>query len=172
MKKWKIIGIAVFVIALVVLSFTVSSNKKGTSVNTSASESDKIVQNAQTEAASITEDEEKDPIYIDVSTYLDYREDSTPRIILIERPTCGYCQIAEPIINNIAYEYDLDIHYLNTDDFTDEDFTSLVESDEKFTSFGTPYLFIVHDGEIVAEVDGLTDHDHYIYFFQENGFIE
>ena len=173
MKKWQIAGIVIVILVVIILSFTVGN--KGTS-NTSSGEISNdpqtVLNNAENESASIAANERKESTQIDVYTYLDYKAGSEAKIILLARPTCHYCQIAEPIIENVAYEYNLEINYLNTDNFTDETQSLFVQSDEAFQKgFGTPYLFIVKDGNIVDAVDGLTDRAHYVLFFTDNGFI-
>ncbi|MBR3211234.1 MAG: thioredoxin family protein [Bacilli bacterium] len=178
MKKWKIIGIVVLVLVLVVLSFVVSS--KGGSGDgsypepeiTLSNDVNTIIENAQEESASVTENQKKKPTEIRVADYIEFKADSEPRIILVARPTCGYCNIAEPIIYKISKEYDLDIYYLNTDEFTEAELTDFVQSDERFQELGTPYLMVVQDDEIIDNVDGLTDYAHYVDFFQRNGFID
>ena len=172
MKLWQKIGIAVGVVVLIVLSFIVTNNGD-VNTPTLSNDPETIINNAQEESALVKENEVKEPIQIDVDKYLEYKAGSEAKLILLARPTCGYCNIAEPIINNIAYEYAVEVNYLNTDEFTEESQVEFVQSDEAFSDgFGTPYLFVVKDGEIIDAVDGLTDHAHYIDFLQRNGFIE
>ena len=174
MKKWQIAGIIVVVLVVLVLAFVVDNKgtNSGSTSNELSEDVDTIINNAQQESQAVIDTERKESIQIDINTYLEYKAASEARIILLARPTCGYCQIAEPIIENIAYEYNLDINYLNTDNFTDETQTAFVQSDDAFKEgFGTPYLFIVKDGSIVDAVDGLTDRAHYVQFFTDNGFI-
>lgn len=173
MKNWKIIGIIAVVLVVIVLSFVVGNKGDDYEDMTLSNDPNTIMANAQSESSSISTSEMKEPNQIDVYQYLEYREASEATIILLARPTCGYCQIAEPIIKNVAYRYNLEINYLNTDNFTEEAQALFVQSDEEFSSgFGTPLLFIVKDGAIIDEVDGLTDRAHYIEFFRANGFIE
>ena len=57
------------------------------------------------------EAEKGDFIQIDINQYLEMYNGSEKQIILIARPTCHYCQIAEPILQNLVYEYKLNINY-------------------------------------------------------------
>ena len=123
------------------------------------------------ESNNVLESEKKDFNEVTLSQYLDLYNGSSSSIVLIARPTCYYCQIAEPIIQNIAYKYDLTINYLNTDNFNEEDQASLVKSDDYFKEFGTPSVLIVGDGEIKNKLEGLTLTDNYISFFKQNNFI-
>lgn len=132
----------------------------------------KIFENAQKESASVKESEKKELNDINIDTYLEYYQGEENKIILIARPTCSYCQIAKPIIQNIAYEKAVEVFYLNTDNFKNDDETKLVKSNEFFSEgFGTPLLLVVKNNKIVDKIDGLTDKAHYIEFFKNNGFI-
>ena len=177
MNKYVKIGLIILAVVLVfVLAFAVDSNN--TTTNTSSEETElsedaeTIIAKSQEESAAVKESEKKEFAQIDVNTYLSYLNGSEAQIILLARPTCGYCQIAEPIIQNAAYEYNIDINYLNTDNFQAEDTQNFINSNEIFQEgFGTPFLFIVKDGGIIDMIDGLTDKAHYIEFFKKNGYI-
>ena len=173
-QKGKYAGIVltmILVILLLIASFA-GSNKEE-SVNELNSEDPNIVlANAQQESEKITKEEQKELSEINVDTYLEYYNGEENKLVLLARPTCHYCQLAEPIIKKIAKDYEIDIVYLNTDNFQGEDQQKLVNSDEFFKDgFGTPVLLCVGNGKINDKVDGLTDTNHYISFFQKNGFI-
>ncbi len=160
------------VLCVIIASFTIKPKTNGNSENLS-NDMNVIIANAEKESASVTEEEKKEFININVEQYLEYYNGSEKKIVLLARPTCHYCQIAEPIIQKVAKEYDLDIYYLNTDEFTEDDQQTFVNSDEKFkTGFGTPFLMILKDGGITDSVDGLTDYAHYVYLFRKNSIIK
>ena len=93
--------------------------------------------------------------------------------MLFSRPTCGYCQIAEPILRHISYQYDFTIYNVNVDEMDDDDNSKLLESDDFFSNgYGTPLLIVVSDGEVVDMINGLVDTATYVDFFTDNGFIE
>lgn len=168
--KW--ILIVVFAV-LVVMSFFVGRQENSKEDDNKMTEdASVIIANAQEESNNVKEEETKELSEINMDTYLEYYNGEENKIILIARPTCQYCQIAEPIIKNIAYENDLEINYLNTDNFSGDDEANLVKSNEFFSQgFGTPLLLVVSKGEIVNKVDGLTDKAHYTEFFKTSGFI-
>lgn len=174
--KLKIIGIIVIVmIVLVLASLVGGKSKENTKTPTEGLSNDPevILSNAQKESSAIKEEEKKEFVQIDVAKYLQYYSGSETKIILLARPTCSYCLIATPILQKIMKDYNIEINYLNTDNFTSEDQTAFVKSDESFSNgFGTPVLFIVKDNSIVDKVDGMTDTAHYIEFFKKNGYIE
>lgn len=176
MKKKTIIGIVIAAVIVLLLIAGASIEEKTGSSSTSNSstseDADTIVANAQSESDAVSDDEKKDFTEINVDTYLEYYAGSENKLVLVARPTCSYCQIAEPIIQNLAYKYDIEIYYLNTDDFSDDDSSNFVASDDTFSEgFGTPMLLLVSNNEIVDMIDGLTDTAHYTAFFQQYGYI-
>ena len=178
MKNNKIIIGIIAVVALLMISFFITpkknNEKQNKENNTNITEdANTILANAQKESTNIKDSEKKDFINIDVNKYLEYFNGTEKKIVLIGRPTCHYCEIAEPILHNVAFEYNLDINYLNIDNFSEEDTANFYHSDESFSEgFGTPTLLIVSEGKIHDKVDGLTDKTHYIEFFKLNDFIK
>jgi thiol-disulfide isomerase/thioredoxin len=165
-KTGTIILIVVLAIVCIIAMNITGGSEKTTSNTTSSS-------TAEEESAAVKDSEKKDFVTIKIDKYLEYYKGSTNTIILIARPTCHYCQIAEPILHNVAYKYDLTINYLNTDDFSSDDETTLVNSDSYFKNgFGTPLLLIVSNSKIVDKVEGLTTSEAYTSFFKTNGFIK
>ena len=174
-KKKVFISVGIILAVILLIACSTIREKTGTSndLNNTSNDASTIVANAQKESNAVKDSEKKDFTQIDVDKYLDYYKGEENTLILIARPTCHYCQIAEPIIQNIAYKYDININYLNTDEFKDDDQEKLVNSDDTFTNgFGTPLLLVVSNNKIVDSVDGLTDNAHYTEFFKKYGYIK
>ncbi len=168
--------VAVGIVLLCSLCYFASSaatNKLGDTYAKASNNANNITARAQEESEKISEDEMKDFEDIDVDTYIDLYNDDEKAVVLFSRPTCGFCQIAEPILHHIAYQYDLTIKHVNTDEMDSDDSTNLVESDDYFSEgFGTPLLVVVANGKIIDVVSGLVDTSSYIDFFSDNGLIE
>lgn len=182
-KVFKGIVIAVLVVLVCALCYFASSAasaKAGESYSDSSNSTEQtsndamdMTTRAQEESANVSDDEKKDFNDIDIDRYLELYDGDENAIVLFSRPTCGYCQIAEPILHHIAYQYDLTINHINTDEMDSDDETNLVQSDDYFSEgFGTPLLLVVSDGKIVDKISGLVDTDTYVKFFTTNGFIE
>lgn len=171
-----LIVIGVLVVCLISFLVTPSnendsaSNKNNVNLD---SDSGSVIDNAQQDSSIVKDDEKKELTVIDVDTYLDFYNGDEKTIVFIGRPTCGYCELAQPIIENIAYENDLEIKYLNTDEFSDDDEDKFMGSDEAFSNgFGTPLLVVISNGEITGKLEGLVDKENYIDFFEEYEFIK
>jgi len=169
------ISVLLLVVLIIISCFVGDKNNNSTSKSNNSNEENPqvIIENAQKESSSVKEEERKELPEIKMDTYLDYYSGEEKKLVLLARHTCSYCQIAEPIIENLAYKYDLDISYLNTEKFKDDDESKLVKSDEFFSNgFGTPLLLIVGENKIIDKVDGATDTAHYTDFLKVNGYID
>ena len=166
-----ILGIVLAVILIIICSM-VGTDSNNTKTDKVMEDGQTIVTNAQKESEAVKDEEKKEFTQINVEKYLEYFSGEENKIILVARPTCHYCQIAEPILQNVSFKYNIEINYLNTDEFSDDDQTKFINSDDTFKDgFGTPLLLIVSNNKIVSSVNGLTDEAHYISFFKTNGFI-
>ena len=165
-KVFGIIGIIVLIILFIIsCSINLNENKKDNSED--------ILENAINESAIVKESEQKAFTEINVDEYINKYNGEEKSIILIARPGCQYCQIAEPILHNIAYKYDISINHLNTDNFQGDDSKKFIESNSFFSNgFGTPMLLIVSNSRIDDMIDGVTDTRHYVEFLKENRFIK
>lgn len=175
-KLYKTVGITLGVVLFLVISFMVSSNnseeyKDGNS-SVEQNEED-LYEIALKDAASVVDEKRKNPKEISIDDYINLYNEDGGKIVLLSRPTCNYCQIATPILENIIYETDIEINYINTNELDDDGNKKLVSSDEYFNDgFGTPLLLVVGDGEIKDKIEGLTTKDNYISFFEKNKFLE
>lgn len=167
-----ILGVVAVIVVIVCCVATSGVKKEGTGLSSGAADVNDIVYRAQNESAAVADDERKENIDINVDEYLDMYNGSDKKIVLLASPSCGYCTIAEPIIQNIAYKYNIDIHYLNAGEFDSDAKSKFVSSNELFAAgYGTPMLLLVSDNKIHDYVDGLTDTEGYMNFFEENGYI-
>lgn len=170
--KEKNIGIVLVVITLVlviIIGFFISSNKSNTETKKSYNN---ITDQAVAESRAVKDSEKKEFTDINVNKFIELYKGTENKIVLFSRPTCGYCQIAEPILQNIAYKYNIEINHVNTDEMSEEDSNNLKAVNEEFDSFGTPFLVIVSNNGIVDKVSGLTVKSSYKEFFKKYKFIK
>ncbi len=132
-----------------------------------------ILTTAQKESKSISEKEQKPFVDITIDEYLEIYGKQDTSLVLIYKTNCNYCKIAEPILKNLIYQYNLTIYGMNIDNFTSEDKKKLLESDEYFTQgLVTPLLLIVKEKKFVDKVEGLLDQSHYKEFLEAYDFIK
>ena len=168
MNKTRTIFIVILVImailAAVAIIFSVTKDDRSAK---------KLIGDSSKEADEIDSKHMRDFKIIDVDKYLElYKSDKTS-VIILGRAGCEYCSIAEPILKNISYEYEVDFYYLSIDTFSGDDSTKFLESDEYFKEKGgvnTPTVLIVNKGIVDMNV-GLDDTEGYENFFKENNII-
>lgn len=109
---------------------------------------------------------------ISVSQYLELLKGSEKSIVLVARPTCYYCQQFTPVLKEAMEDMNLTINYVNTDEFTQDDWSSFQKSLEYLQGddWGTPLTLIVQSGKLVDKNNGYTDIDKIKTFFTDNGF--
>lgn len=176
-KLFKIIGIVIASLLFILVSFAISNSTSEeyskNSTSESSSSGDDTLEVATKEAGEISDDERKSPDEISIDDYLNLYDASQNSIVLLSRPTCSYCKIATPILENIIYKYNVKINYLNIDNLDDDATAKLVSSDDYFSQgYGTPLLLVVGNGKISDKIEGLTTKNDYISFFKENKFME
>jgi len=168
-KKIKIMIGILLGVALIVVCFCLNPD---TEENNLLTDPEMILANAEEQSSAITEEEQKDFIESTVSEFLEKYQQAEASAFLISRTGCQYCQIAEPILKKIAKEYDIDIYNLNTVTFSEEDIENFKNSHEIFQgNFGTPFLMVIQNGDIMVYQDGLTDYEHYIDLLQTGNII-
>ena len=180
-KNWiTLVVVTLVVVGLFTLCFFVEGDNSDNTIQkreeteTTSTDVNSVVANAQKESAEIKDSEMDELDEIDVDEYLEMYSDSDElELVYVARPTCSYCQIAEPIVRKLDKDYDLDINYLNTDEFKGNDQNDFIKSDDLFAEgFGTPMLLLVGKDSIVDYVDGLSDTAGYKDFFKKNDLIK
>lgn len=108
---------------------------------------------------------------VSIDEYLNLIKSSDKQIILIARPTCGYCEKFTPILKQAIEDMNLTINYVNTDNFSSDDWSKFQNSFDYLASneWGTPLTLIVQNGEIVDKNNGYVELDAIKEFFTKNG---
>ena len=167
-KKSNIIFIVVAIVLLIgIIILSTLANTKDKTID-----DNDIYQVILNESNNVSDKEKKAFTRINVSEYLDIFNGEETKIVIVGREGCNYCKIAEPIIQNIMYKYNLDIYYLSTDDFTVETEEMFMSSDPELESFATPLILVVSNGHIFTSYEGLDTTDGYTKLFKEYGFIK
>lgn len=111
---------------------------------------------------------------ISVDEFVELTKKNEKSIVLVARPTCTYCVKFTPILKEAKDDMNLVINYVNTDDFTEEDWPKFEGSLEFFSEvkWGTPLTLIVQKGTVVDYNNGYTELESIKEFFRNNGFGE
>ena len=96
----------------------------------------------------------------------------TKEVIYIGRPTCPYCNLTMPILENLSEKYEFTYNYINIDETTSSDLNKILAYFEiNSKDFGTPYIAIVENGEVIASKNGYAEEEVMFNFFKENSVI-
>lgn len=110
---------------------------------------------------------------ISIDKYLELIKKPEKNIILVARPTCGYCEQFTPVLKQAMGDMKLTINYINTDEFSQDDWTKFTNSLPYLKEeWGTPLVLITQNGELVEKSEGYTELDTIKTFFKNNGFGE
>jgi predicted bacteriocin transport accessory protein len=94
-------------------------------------------------------------------------------LIYLGRPTCGWCNKIRPHLNYMTEKYDLSFIYVNMDEISSGDQTTLFSKlDIDVNEFGTPYLAVIKDGKKIAEQVGFVPEEELFKFVQDNKLID
>ena len=108
-------------------------------------------------------------------TYSEYEEKmntEAPFLVVVVRDGCGYCEMYEPILEEVAGEYKIPIYYINMSNLSSEEYTALGTSNSYFKKnqgkWGTPTTLFIKDGKTVDCILGSRTKEELEKIFKEN----
>lgn len=109
-------------------------------------------------------------------TYSEYAEKldmEAPFVVVIKRDGCGYCDMYEPIVTEVAGEYNLPIYYINMSNLTSEEQSALASSNSylRKNQWGTPTTLFMYGKTVVDSIGGYVEKEALVEFVKENFII-
>lgn len=112
-------------------------------------------------------------------TYSEYEEKmntEAPFLVVVVRDGCGYCEMYEPILEEVAGEYKIPIYYINMSNLNSEEYTALGTSNSYFKKnqgkWGTPTTLFMYGESVIDSISGYVDKDEFVDFVKENFKVE
>lgn len=107
---------------------------------------------------------------ITYSNYLEKIDSNEPFLVVIVKDGCGYCEMYEPILKEVADEYNLPINYINLTNLTEEEYNDLAQSNAylKKNQWGTPTTLFMLGDSVIDSIGGYVDKDKFVDFVKEN----
>ncbi|MGM9875935.1 MAG: thioredoxin family protein [Bacilli bacterium] len=112
-------------------------------------------------------------------TYSEYEEKmntEAPFLVVVVRDGCGYCEMYEPILEEVAGEYKIPIYYINMSNLSSEEYTALGTSNSYFKknqgNWGTPTTLFMYGKSVIDSIPGYVDKDELVDFVKENFKVE
>lgn len=93
-------------------------------------------------------------------------DNGDPFIVIIERASCGYCNMYMPIVEEVAKEKKIPIYYIDTDTLTSEEFDLLNNSNSylKRNQWGTPTTLFMLGDRVLEYIDRYVEKDSFLNF--------
>lgn len=113
-------------------------------------------------------------VQINYSEYEELINSEEPFIVVISSATCSHCQNFMPVVEEVSEEHNIPVKYVDLDEFSNEDMSSLSTSNSflKRNQWGTPTTLILVGDTVVDSLEGETDEETLIDFFDENIVVE
>ena len=106
-------------------------------------------------------------------TYSEYEElmaSNKPFLAVVIHDGCHYCEMYEPIVEEVANEYGIPVNYINLAKLSSDEYNSLSNSNSylRTKKWGTPTtLFMVGD-KVIDSIGQYVDKDTFVSFIKEN----
>ena len=90
-------------------------------------------------------------------------------IVIIERASCGYCEMYMPIVEEVAKEKKIPIYYIDTDELTSEEANKLSTTNDylKKNNWGTPTTLFMLGDRVLDSIGGYTEKDSVVAFLKD-----
>lgn len=107
---------------------------------------------------------------ITYSEYAEKLDKEAPFVVVLKRDGCGYCDMYEPIVTEVAGEYSLPIYYINLSNLTADEQSALSTSNSylRKNQWGTPTTLFMYGKTVVDSIGGYVEKDSFVEFVKEN----
>lgn len=95
------------------------------------------------------------------------------QVIFLGRPTCGYCNLLKPIMDETTNKYNIDYLYINTDWLKEKELDKILKAlDIRKKTFTTPRILITEDNKVINQNIGYIDDIELFHFLKNNSLID
>lgn len=108
---------------------------------------------------------------ISYSEYQEKVKNNELFLVVIVRDGCGYCEMFEPIAQEVANDYKLPFYYINLTNLSNEEREDLSTTNKylkKNSRWGTPTTLFMYGENIVDSISGYVEKDTFVDFVKEN----
>ena len=106
-------------------------------------------------------------------SYTEYEElmnSNKPFLMVIIQDGCGYCEMYEPVVEEVANELGIPVNYLNLTNLSSEESNKLSKSNSylKKNQWGTPTTLFMLGDSVIDSIGVYVDKDKFVDFVKEN----
>ena len=92
------------------------------------------------------------------SQYKDILEKEGLHFVYVGTPYCGFCEMIEPILEELQEEENIIFNYLNISTMTDSEYEDIESTADFFREpWGTPALLVVKNNEVINTISGYRE---------------
>lgn len=100
-------------------------------------------------------------------------QEGTSDVLFLGRPTCSFCNLFKPILEETSKKYHVKYQYINTDWFTKKELNQILDKLEiRRSTFSTPRLIITENTKIKDHYIGYMDDISLFHYFKKNNLID
>lgn len=139
---------------------------------------DDEIQNIQTKVNPLLDENEvvdentkKEIEIIDFDKYKELYSSNKLTTILLIRNVCEWCDYVKPILEHVAYIYDLDVKYLDISKLSDEQYIELLGQSKDLLGTNAPVFIYVRNNKIIAVDEGAKGTDDLVSMFRNRKVI-
>lgn len=154
-SKQKDIILILLVVVLLIVACIVTSTKKESKVDIELPVA--VEGEAGTKTISYTE-------------YEDLMNSNKPFLMVIIQDGCGYCEMYEPVVEEVANELGIPVNYLNLTNLSSEESNKLSKSNSylKKNQWGTPTTLFMVGNKVIDSIGQYVEKDDFVSFVKEN----
>lgn len=105
----------------------------------------------------LREEEQKELISMSMEDLRNTLNNKEKKFVMLGTETCHWCVYQKPILKAIAYQYDIELYYMDLNQLSGDEYSELTTLHESLEKFGTPTFIIVQDGKVVeVSIGGMT----------------
>ena len=106
-------------------------------------------------------------------TYSEYEElmaSNKPFLAVVINDGCHYCEMYEPIVEEVANEYGIPVNYINLAKLSSDEYNSLSNSNSylRTKKWGTPTTLFMVGNKVIDSIGQYVDKDTFVSFIKEN----
>ena len=117
-----------------------------------------------------TDEELTGIIPTNLSLFNEIKNNNESTVVYIGTPNCPACVTFYPILEAVVEEHNLDVYYIQIDRWSTSDRNAIFQTFEEFQY--TPSIYIINNGEQIAELVGGVSEEDLAQFLKENNIIE
>lgn len=105
-----------------------------------------------------------------VNKFNKYYNSKERKIIYYASPTCSWCSLETPILEELAEKYELDYYYVDSSKLSTNQRNEVLKKLDR-EKHSTPLTAIVENGKLIDIVVGYVEKNEYVKFLVKNGLL-